>query len=283
MIKNFDQYSTRYSSDSSTFLNKVAIATSESFGHSYFNIIKNQFDLYETSADFPIIITDLFNESSQIINESLNYKYNSTETPHWKIFEESMFGTPYLPNSVSDIKKIKDLNFPIIAQLGDVSDEYKSASKLKSSEKIYKNFKERPVPRTRFKILAFKDQPISIVEWINKFPIDSDLKGFTYIKEVEDICKRTFDRFKLDVYNIEIIESIKGKIFIESIDKKIKLNPHQARILYESVYEDYYKTRLPKWVKDKIIEENTAQYYKQKYLDSKLIKTKHSLNYSKYL
>lgn len=194
-----------------------------------------------------------------------------------------MLGTPYLPNSVSDIRKIKELNFPIIAQSGENQDEYKSISKLKSSERIYKNFRERPVARTRFKILAFKDQPISVVEWINKFPIDADLGNFVYIAEVADICKRTFDKFKLDVYNIEIIESIKGKIFIESIDKRLDLNPHQARILYESVYEDYYKTRLPKWVKDKIIEENTSSYYRQKYFDSKLIKTKHSLNYSKYL
>jgi hypothetical protein len=261
----------------------VAIASDDTFEHSYFKLIKNQFDLHEASIDSPIIITDLFNESSQIINESLNYKYNSSITPDWKLVEESFSNSSYFPKQVSDIKKIKDLRFPIVAQSGSFSDEYKSVGKLKSAERIYKNFKERPVPRTRFKILAFKNNPISIVEWINKFPIDVDLNNFIYISESEDLCNKIYDKFKLDVYNIEILESVDGRIYLESIDKKINLNPHQARLLYESIYEDYYKTRLPNWVKNKIINEHTNGYYKQKYYDLKLINSKHAINYSKYL
>ena len=254
MIKNFDQYSSQFSADPLNFLNRVAIATDESFNHSYFHTIKNKFDLLDSPIDVPVIITDSFNESTQIINESLSRKYNSSVLPNREELFDLFKSSSYVPNETNDIKKIKSLKFPITATGRDYRDDYKSITRLKNSERLYSRFTEKPAARTRFKILGFKNEPISIVEWINKFPLDVELNGFQYMNEAQDLCKRIYEKFKSDVYNIEVIESIDGKIYIESIDRKLDLNPHQAKLLYESIYEDFYRTRLPNWVKNKINE-----------------------------
>jgi hypothetical protein len=283
MIKNFDQYSSQFSADPLNFLNRVAIATDESFNHSYFHTIKNKFDLLDSPIDVPVIITDSFNESTQIINESLSRKYNSSVLPNREELFDLFKSSSYVPNETNDIKKIKSLKFPITAAGRDYRDDYKSITQLKNSERLYSRFTEKPAARTRFKILGFKNEPISIVEWINKFPLDVELNGFQYMNEAQDLCKRIYEKFKSDVYNIEVIESIDGKIYIESIDRKLDLNPHQAKLLYESIYEDFYRTRLPNWVKNKINEEYSKSYYKRKVYDTELIKSKHCINYSKYL
>jgi len=283
MIKSFDQYTSQFSSDPSNFLNRIGIATSENFNHSYFKVIKNRFDLMETAVDFPIIITDTFNETTQIINESLTHKYNSAGLPTQESLLESFKDLGYLPNEVDSIRNIKSLTFPITAIGKNFKDDYKSVGSLRNAERIYSKFREKPVARTKFKVLGFKGNPISVVEWINKFPLDVDLTGFQYIKELEEICESISKNFNLDVYNVNLVESIKGKILVESIDRKLDLNPHESKLLYESIYQDFYKSRLPNWVKSKINEEHTKKYYQKKFYDSKLIKSKHTLNYSKYI
>lgn len=283
MIKSFDQYSSQFSSDPSNFLNKIGIATSENFNHSYFKVIQNKFDLMEAAIDFPIIITDTFNETTQVINESLTHKYNSSALPNQESVLESFKDLGYLPNEVDNIRNVKSLTFPITAIGKNFKDEHKSIGSLRKAERIYSKFRENPVARTRFKVLGFKGNPISVVEWINKFPLDVELTGFQYSKDLENICESINKKFNLDVYNVNIIESINGKIFVESIDRNLDLNPHESKLLYESIYRDFYKSRLPNWIKNKINEEYTKLYYKRKFYDSALIKSKHTLNYSKYL
>lgn len=283
MIKNFDQYSSQFSSDPVNFLNRVAIATDDSFNHSYFHTIKNKFDLLDSPIDVPVVVTDSFNESTQVINESLSHKYNSFALPSREELFESFKSSGYLPNEVNDIRKIKSLRFPITATGKNYKDDYRSIKQLKNSERLYSNFTEKPTARTRFKILGFKNEPIGIVEWINRFPLDVEMNGFQYMNEAIDICSRVYDNFKSDVYNVEIIESVDGKIYLESIDRSLDLNPHQAKLLYESVYEDFYRTRLPNWIKNRINEEYSKPYYKRKLYDTKLIKSRHSMNYSGYI
>ena len=282
MIKTFDEYSNKYSSDFSNFSNKINIAINDGFDYPYFNKITNIFDLKESSPDLPIIMTDFFYEKTEAINESNKYMYNSIDIPPKSNLFESISDSNFCPKLVNNIREVKSLKFPIVARGGGFKDEYKTIGKLKSANKLYSQFIERPVPKSKFKVLSFKDSPISIVEWINKFPLDVDINSFNYIKECEEICKILNSKFNLDFYNVEIIESLDGKIYLKSIDKKLDLNPHQAKILYETAYEDFYKTRLPNWVKDKILEDSVIPYYKKKYLDSNLISSKNCMDYSKY-
>lgn len=283
MIKNFDQYSIRYSKDPNKFLNQVNVAVGESFSHSYFNVISNSHDLSESNADFPMILTDSFVFEYNSINESSVFKYNYRDLPSKDSIYEYFLGLGYSPKSVSNIKDIKKLKFPIEASNSKGTDLYKTIGKLKNCESIYKSFKESPEAKTQFKILSFKGNPISIVEKINKFPIDVDLNSFKYLEECQNISEAAYNEFGIDICNISIIESLNEKIYVKSIDKKFDFNPHQAKIVYESVYEDFYQTRLPNFVKHMILEKNVAPYYKQKYYDSKLIKSNHSMDYSKHI
>lgn len=283
MIKTFNQYSVQFSKDPSNFLNRVNIATSEGFNYDYFNIISNSFDLKESDDSVPVILTDNFSADYEVINESTIYKYNNGPSPSKSTVLESFSNTEYSPNYVNSIRDVKKLKFPIVASNSKSSDEYKTIGKLKNCNSVYNRFTEKPVPKTLFKILSFKGKPISIVEWINRFPIDVDMNSFKYLDESIDLSNSVHEKFKLDLCNISILESDKGKIYISSVDKIFDFNPHQAKLVYEEIYEDFYRSRLPNFIKNKVMTESVIPYYKNKYYDSKLIKSNHSMDYSRYI
>lgn len=283
MIKSFDKYSIRHSKDPDIFLNQVNIAISENFSHPYFNVISSKYDLGEAIDDMPTILTDSFAYDYQAINESRTFTYNSANSPVENDVFEHYSGIGYSPKRVHSIKDVKKLNFPIKATNKTGSDEYKTIGKLKNCNSVYQHFTERPVPKTAFKILSFKGEPVSIVEWINRFPLDVDLDSFKYLEESKKISREAYNKFGIDLCNISILESNKGKIYVKSVDKIFNLNPHQAKIVYESIYEDYYQSRIPNFVKNKLLKEHVKPYYKKKYYDSRLIRSNHAIDYSKHL
>lgn len=281
-FKNFDQYIEQYSTDINSFINKVAIATSESINFPYFDYIKSSFDINEKFSNIPIIISSDFTFESDTINESSRFKYNLNEAPKIDKVYADFINESFVPKSVTDIKQIKQLKFPITAYNKHKQVDYLTKGKLKSAEEIYERFREKIVPKTKFNVLSFKGKPISIVEKINKFPLDVDLNKFKYINEVSKISSALNEKYNLDFYNIEILESAKGGLYLSDVNKQLTLNPHQAFKVYESSYEDYYQARIPNWVKNKMIEECVGNYYKQKSYDSMLFNSKHTMDYSKY-
>lgn len=280
--KNFEQYTRQYSTDVNSFINRVAIATNENIDFPYFDYIKNKFDLQENYKNIPIIVSCDFTNESMALNESSEFTYNLNEMPDFETVLEDFKDSSFTTNKVDDIKNIKKLKFPITAYSADGETDYKTVGKLKASEGIYEKFREKIIPKTKFKVLSFKGKPISIVETINKFPLDVDMKRFTLLNKVRKISEELHDKYDLDFYNIEILESSNGKLYINNVNRKLDLNPHQAFVVYEAAYNDYYASRLPNWVKDKMINESVDKYYKQKYLDSQLVKSKHTFDYSKY-
>lgn len=282
-LKKFDDYVKQYSNDVKTFLNKVAIATNEDVNLSYFNVVRSGFDL-SNNVGIPIIVSESFTNKSIAINESNGFTYNIHEFPIFNLVCEDFVDVNFIPKSVKDIKEIKKnkLKFPILAEGKEYSDEYKTIEKLRASERLYDRFIEKPIPRTRFSVLSFRNVPISIVETINKYPLDVEIKGFQFINEVKEIVNSIYEKYNnLDFYNLELVESIKGGIYLTDINKKLNLNPHQAKIVYETAYQDYYKSKLPNWARTKIFNESVLPYYEKKDLDCKLIKSKHTIDYSK--
>lgn len=280
-FKEFDQYIKHKSKDINTFINKVSIATNEELICPYFNRITEKDILIELSNEFPVIISKDFGNKFSTLNESFNHAYNSNMLAENVDIFKNLGDQKFTPKSVNDIKKIKSINFPIIASNGKLISEFKTLGKLKASEKIYNKFTEQIVPRTKFKVLSFKNKPLSIIESINKFPLDVEMNGFKYINEVNSIIKKVHEVYNLDFYNVEILESNKGNIYINSIDQNINPNPHQAVSVYEEAYKDYYQTNLPSWVKNKMIAEHSVPYYNKKKYDSMLIKSSYTMNYSK--
>lgn len=280
--KKFDDYIREYSKDIKTFSNKVAIATNENIDFKYFNVIKSEFDVKE-NIDIPTIISGDFQPKSSPIFESFISTYNYGKIPVLDVVYEEFAEETFVPKMVKDIKEIKKLNFPVTAYGTKEIDEYKTIGKLKACEKIYDSFRESPVLKTKFTVLAFQDQPLSIIETINRYELDVDSKRFKYLNEVNSIINKLYETYtNLQFYNVELVESIKGEIYITGLNKKLKLNPHQAKVVYECAYEDYYKSRIPNWAKKEIFNESVVPYYKRKAQDSKLRTSEHSIDYSKY-
>tara|TARA_Y100000389_G_scaffold197624_1_gene232574 strand:- start:234 stop:1094 length:861 start_codon:yes stop_codon:yes gene_type:complete len=280
-FKNFDQYTKHKSKDINTFINKVAIATNEDLLCPYFNRITEKDILVESSKEFPVIISKDFGNKFNTLNESFNQAYNSNMLSENVDIFNNLKDQDFTPKSVNDIKKIKSIKFPIIASNKNLISEFKTVGKLRSSEKIFNRFTEQIVPRTKFKVLSFRNKPLSIVESINKFPLDVEMNGFKYINEVNSMIKKVHEVYNLDFYNVEILESNNGKIYINSINQNINPNPHQAISVYEEAFKDYYQTSLPSWVKNKMITEHSIPYYNKKKYDSMLIKSSYTMDYSK--
>jgi len=281
-FKNFDQYTRQYSNDVASFINRVAIATNETIEFPYFDYIKNKFDLKENHKNIPIIVSDDFTSESTAIYESGEFTYNLNEMPSIEEVFDDFKNEKFITNQKYNIKDTKQLKFPITAYSKNSETEFKTIGKLRASEGVYERFREKIVPKTKFNVLSFKGEPISIVEKINKFPLDVDMRRFALMTEVKNIARTLHKKYDLDFYNIEIYESIQGGLYVNGVNRKLDLNPHQALTVYEYAYNDYYSTKIPNWVKNKMIEESVSKYYKQKHYDSMLVKSKHTMNYSKY-
>lgn len=278
-FKNFDQYVSQYSNDFSSFSNKVSLATSESLDFPYFNYLNSSYDLNESDLGTPIIISEGFAFTSENLNESFTYNLNAS--PMFETVVSDLSNMDFIPKECRNIRDIKKLKFPVTAYHKNGHDDFKTVGKLRSSEGIYNRFREKIVPKTKFKVLSFKGDPISIVETINKFPLDVNIKRFKYLNKVNEISKVLYEKYKLDFYNIELLESMKGGLYLNGVNRKLDINPHQAYKVYEAAYEDFYSAKLPNWVKKKMISESVSKYYQTKLYDSMLIKTEHTLDYSK--
>lgn len=277
---NFEDYSKKFSDYKVSFLKKIGLASNSKPDHEYFEHIGNNFELSES--DIPVIISDDFSFNSQNISESHHRNsYNLGNSPDPEDFFSKFKEESWTPNAVDDIRNVKFLKFPIIATRGSEADSYKTLGKLRSAEKRYKKFIEKPQPKTRFKIIAFRENPICAEEKINQMPFDIDLREFKHLDAISKIAKSIYENYKLDVYNIELIESIEGKLYLTDLNKRLNLNPHQAYSVYNNVYQDYYNSKLPAWVKNRIMDEDLSSYYKKKYFDSKLIRSNYAMDYSK--
>jgi hypothetical protein len=283
VIKNFESFQKRYSKDPETFLKQVGIASHSLTEHSLFKVVKSQNEISESYLDYPLILDEGFSLKIETINEKAAHTYNYGESPNILDIVDKMSSSPYSPKVVDKIQDTrKKFRYPVIAIKGDSKEEYRTIGKLRASDVIYSKFLENPDAKTRFKILSFKGDPISVIEHINKFKLDVDINSFQFLNEVKEISKNVYETFGFDICNVEIVESLKGDILIRSIDKKIDLNPLQEAKIYQCVYEDYYQTRLPNWFKKKVLNEHFSKYIKDMSNHTNLIKSKHSLNYSKF-
>tara|TARA_Y100000389_G_scaffold202153_1_gene246690 strand:+ start:89 stop:940 length:852 start_codon:yes stop_codon:yes gene_type:complete len=279
-FKNFSQYIDDKNKDINSYLKKVAIITN----HKTIPIFKQvdmSDNINELSSQIALIFSDDYTHRNSFINEN-KLAFNNTNHDLSNI-KERIGNFKHLPSMTDDIKKVKSLKFPIIASNKKENVRYKTIGKLKSSDNIYNSFKEDLVPKTKFKVLAFKSEPISIVESINRLPLDVDINRFKMIDQVKEITSKIHEVYSLDIYNIEILESDRGTLYIKSIDRDIKLNPRESVILYEKAYSEYNNRPIPNWARIEIVKEHLGPYYKSKYYDSMLVKSKHTLDYSKYL
>lgn len=279
-FRSFNEYLDDKSGNIETYMQKVGIATNNDV-FPIFKKITSSDDIEELSEEIAVILSDDYLYENSSINEHMSV-FNNKKLDLSDI-RKQIGEFRHIPKKVTNIQEVKKLKFPIIAsnKFGEYS--YKTIGKLKASESIYSSFKESIVPKTRFNILAHKNKAISIVERINKMPLDVDVSKFSMLDQINDIANKIYETYSLDFYNIEVLESSKGTLYINSIDRNIKTNPRESVLLYENAYLEYNKRPLPNWVKNQMIKEYVIPYYEKKKYDSMLIKSKHTIDYSKYL
>jgi hypothetical protein len=280
-FKTFNEYVNQYSKDFNSYTGKVGIASNESSNFQHFKHLKSHFDLNENTSEIPVIMFEGFAFESESINES--FTYNANNCPDLEAVRSDFSKSDFITNEVTVLSEVKKLRFPVTAYYGDDHKDFKTIGQLKKSEHVYDKFREKIVPKTRFRTLSFKGEPISIVEYVNKLPLDVNLKRFKHLNQVSNISKSLYEKYKLDFYNIEILESINGVLYVNGVNKKLDLNPHQSFKVYEAAFEDFYSTCIPNWVKRKMIKEDVSKYYQTKLYDTMLIKTENTMDYSKML
>ena len=283
-LKKFKEYELIYSKDPKNFEQKVSFASSTNNNiPDIFNKINRGYSKLIESSNSPIILWNNFNITESPINENSSYLFNSRSTPDIEEINSEFRGEKFIPVSVKNRSEIKKLKFPIIACDGKSKESFSTYGKFKKSEKYFDNFSEKPIPKTIFSVIAFKNKPIDIQEKINSINFDVDINRFKYFDNILDITKKLNEKYKLDFYNLSIILDESNKIYLDSVSTSTTLNNTQSIKMYEAAYESYYETRLPNWFKKQLFEKYIKPEYTKKYYNSLLIKPKHSINYEKFI
>ena len=247
-LKTFSDFEKHISGDHSELINKVQIiGESDNTEKSPFNRI----DSFDESDGGPILICNnisMINESS-VQKEQL---YNSYALTNRNNKLSKFIGESFIPKTVKNRKNVKRLNFPITAiGKNGTKNVYETYSKFKKSENYYHTFQEKPVPKTKYEVLFFKNEPIHATEKINENgrhkKINSDFK--TKLTHISDSIMK---KHKLDVYCMNITESLNDTLFLRGLKKCSNMSESQANVLYVKLYEDYYQYNLPFWFKNKM-------------------------------
>ena len=279
MLKKFNDYIKKYSNDEKTFEKQVILADSTG-GIDLFNVITESNVDFTKISEYPVILWNNFKTEVKPVNES--HIFNINKIPEFSKIEEDFNNALFIPKSTKDRKQVKTLKFPIIGVSNIGTEEFKTYGKFKKSEKAFNKFKQKIVPSAKFEAIIFKDNVIHIQEKINGVSFDSNVNRFKYLKEINEISSKLYEKYNLDFYYVELFES-NGKIYLNKLSTNAPLNPSQSIKMYNAAYSSFYNLKLPKWFNTKIFEKYIKPYYKKSYYDSLLMKPKNSIDFKKYL
>lgn len=281
-LPKFKEYERRTSSSIDSFTKKVAIASDTLESCKFFEHVKSSFDISPID-ETPLIVWNNFSFKSQAINESTSrFIYNRNNFPKLDEVYDSFIGESFIPKTITDRKELKKLKFPIIAIKENELDEFKTFGKFKKSEKFYLKFREKITPNSEYTVSVFRSNPIHIEEKIKGIPFDVNVSTFSNLQILEKILTKLYEKYNMDFYSVDILES-NNSLYLGEINSVTKISPSLGLSIYENAYIDYYETKLPTWVKNKIFEEEVIPYYRKRYYDSLLLKPKNSIDFKKYL
>lgn len=280
-LKKFNDYSLGYSKDPKNFEKRVTFASPTQTALEIFDQVSNPFDFKNGSIETPVVLWDGFSFDFTQINEKAQF-FNRKSIPTSSEIAQKYSGLDFMPKSTNVRKEVKGLRFPIIGDLGKDSQEFKTYGKFRKSEKSFSNFREKIVPRTKFDVLTFRDEPIHVEERINKLGFDVNIGSFEFLNESKKIANLINREYGPDFYKIRLLEA-NGLVYLDSIVASGELSPAQYLKMYEMAYENSYHSKLPNWFKVSLFEKHVIPFYKKRAYDSRLIKPKHSINFEKYL
>lgn len=247
-IRSFKDFENYISEDESNLKNKVNIITDGKLDkNSPFYVISS----LNESRGLPVLMCgDLAIKTLNESNPNDSKIYNSFNLKKVNVFSKYI-GENFIPKTIKNRNSVKTLRFPIVAKGKSGSNIYKSFHMFKKSENDYTSFQEKPIPRTKYDVLMFRDQPISVYEKINDTYTDM-LLSKNLQKKITSISSKIIESHGLDVYHMKIYESIEGGYYLGGVRKCSDLDQKQAGLLYIKIYEDHYKYNIPTWFKNKI-------------------------------
>lgn len=281
-LKKFNEYSSYYQKDPKLFEKKLVFASPSINELAAFKVVNTIDEVLEISDNTPVITWNNFNFSGKVEESFSSIVYNQNKIPNSTDIDDAFAEEPFIIKTISDRRGVKGLSFPIIAKNSQDSEDFKTYSKFKKSEKQFDKFQEKPVVVSRFEVLVANGEPIHAQKKINKFPFDIDLARWKYLDEASTICKKINDKWSPDYFIVSLTES-NGKLYLESLNRSSRLTPTQGVALYESAYESHYSSQLPQWFKKKLFTDYSKPHYQKQYYDALLLKPNGVLNYSKYL
>lgn len=246
-IRSFNEYEKYTNGKEEDIINKVQILINDD--NSYKSPFSKIADMKE-AIDMPVIICNDFKISK--VNESNNSTiYNSFNFKKGYNYFNKYVGESFMPKTVTNRNNVKRLKFPITATGKGGSNTYNSLYKFKKSETSYSKFQEKIIPKTRYKVLMFNNEAISVHEKINNESFEKDMSK-SLGKAVKNISNKISESHSFDAYYLTIYESTSGKFYLNKLDKCNSLDEKQSYQLYIKIYEHHYGYNIPKWFKNKV-------------------------------
>ena len=159
-IRSFSEYEKYTNGEESDIVNKVHILIKDE------NNYKSPFYKIESideALNIPVLICNDFKISR--LNESDGCTiYNSFNFRKGYNYFKKYVGESFIPKIVTNRNNVKRLKFPIVATGKHGSNTYNSLYKFKKSENSYNKFQEKIIPKTRYKVLMFNNDYLTIYE-----------------------------------------------------------------------------------------------------------------------
>ena len=246
-IRSFSEYEKYTNGEESDIVNKVHILIKDE------NNYKSPFYKIESideALNIPVLICNDFKISR--LNESDGCTiYNSFNFRKGYNYFKKYVGESFIPKIVTNRNNVKRLKFPIVATGKHGSNTYNSLYKFKKSENSYNKFQEKIIPKTRYKVLMFNNDLVSVHENINSQNFER-VPSKKLNRAIKNISNKVSESHKFDAYYLTIYESDSGKFYLNSIDKCNNLDEKQSYQLYIKVYEHHYGYNIPTWFKNKV-------------------------------
>jgi hypothetical protein len=272
-----------------SFITGPAYSTKE-----YWVILTREFEETEIPKELPILNYDRKTleklieqglvKERQIYNKLDARKKVSSKAEFYKLHAESGYIVP----SVLDPKKIKDLNFPIVAKPDNAHSGlgikvFKNEEDLKDADLTeFSSFSEKITIKEEHRFFMWRGQ---MIQWTQRKPMDdatADIAkkdpnketNFSYIlrnEKISDDISKVLTYFSeahsdLDFYAIDLAETEDGKIYVFEMNSEPGALFGVMTLVYQKIYEDWYKKPLSKDTisllkefRQKDIEENKKQ------------------------
>ena len=260
----------------------------------YWVVVTRGTELESIPKDLPVLcydkktLEDLLDkgiiQNNQVYNKLDARKKVSSKAEFYKLHTESGFIVP----SVLDPKKIKDLNFPIVAKPDNEHSGlgikvFKNEEDLKDADLTeFSSFSEKIDIKEEHRFFVWRGE---MIQWTQRKPMDDETAdiakkdpnketNFSYIlrdEQPSDEILKVIQYFSeahsdLDFYAIDLAETKDGKIYVFEMNSEPGALFGVMTIVYQKIYEDWYKKPLSedtvsllKEFRQKDIEQNTKQ------------------------